>query len=195
MRRHSGRRRETSDLQKLSNEAIRNFAMAHDGVAFHALYPAERSSSVVQLLYSVRGGLDRIALNRGWETVLQLHWALSQRFFRDRGSASRPREAAATPPLEWKDWRWLPEHERAAKLQAVIRDDRELGFSLSSPPLIRLAVIVLGDETHLLLLSLHPLLLEGGAGRLLLMEGLRSLIQHAQTVVASAGHEHLAEAG
>ena len=180
---------------RLSDDTIRNFAMTHEGVAFHAMYPAERSSSVVQLLYSVRASLDRPTLNRGWQHVLQLHQALSARFFRERGSPPRQNEIDALRPVEWKDWRWLPAHERAVCLQAFLREDRERAFNLTGPPLIRLAVIALTEQTHLLLLSAHPLLLEGGSGRLLLMEGLRSLIQHAQPGgAAGSGHE-LAEAG
>ncbi|OLE57111.1 MAG: hypothetical protein AUG75_14795 [Cyanobacteria bacterium 13_1_20CM_4_61_6] len=180
---------------RLSDDTIRNFALTHEGVAFHAMYPAQRSRSVVQLLYSVRGSLDRPALNRGWQHVLQLHQALSARFFRERGTPPRQSEIDAVRPLEWKDWRWLPAHERAVCLQAFIGDDRERAFNLAGPPLIRLAVIALSEQTHLLLLSVHPLLLEGGSGRLLLMEGLRSLIEQAQPHDATGSGHELAEAG
>jgi hypothetical protein len=165
---------------RLSDEIIRGFAIDLDGMAFHAIYPAERSSSVVQLLYSVGGSLDRPALNQGWLRVLQLHAALSARFFRERVTPVPPDPVDATVALEWKDWRWLPAHERAVCLQAFLQQDRERAFDLAGPPLIRLAVIALGVQTHLLLLSVHPLLLEGGSGRLLMMEGLRSFVRRAQ---------------
>jgi hypothetical protein len=195
MRRKARRATSPTAERRLSDDIIRSFAISHDGVAFHAIYPAERSSSVVQLLYSVGGSLDRPALNQGWRRVLQLHAALSARFFRERVTPLPQEPVDAAPALEWKDWRWLPAHERAVCLQAYLQQDRERAFTLAGPPLIRLAVIALGARAHLLLLSVHPLLLQGGSGRLLMMEGLRSLVQRAQPhETAASGHE-MAEAG
>ena len=91
MRRKARRSTAVTGGPRLSDEIIRGFAIDLDGMAFHAIYPAERSSSVVQLLYSVGGSLDRPALNQGWLRVLQLHAALSARFFREHAQGPKVR--------------------------------------------------------------------------------------------------------
>jgi hypothetical protein len=110
MRRKARRKTSETAEQRLSDDIIRSFADGQDGVAFHAIYPAERTSSVVQLLYSVGGSLDRPALNRCWRQVLQLHAALSAPFFRERVTPLLEDPVDAGPALEWKDWHWLPAH-------------------------------------------------------------------------------------
>ncbi|HSK79934.1 MAG TPA: amino acid adenylation domain-containing protein, partial [Thermoanaerobaculia bacterium] len=73
-------------------------------------------------------------------------------------------------PWEEHDWRGLPPVEQERALADLRRADRERGFDLVSPPLIRLTLVRTGEEVHRLVWSVHHLILDGWSLRLVLRE-------------------------
>jgi amino acid adenylation domain-containing protein/non-ribosomal peptide synthase protein (TIGR01720 family) len=55
-------------------------------------------------------------------------------------------------------------------LESHLKKDREQGFDLSEPPLLRLSVILKGRDSRVILLSLHHLLLDGWSSSLVYKE-------------------------
>jgi hypothetical protein len=73
-------------------------------------------------------------------------------------------------PLEQRDWRALAEPEQARQLDDYLRADRRRGFELSRAPLLRVALLRVGETTYQFVWSFHHLLLDGWSGPLLLKE-------------------------
>ncbi|HVG19311.1 MAG TPA: amino acid adenylation domain-containing protein, partial [Blastocatellia bacterium] len=73
-------------------------------------------------------------------------------------------------PLEQQDWRELSEARQRQQMEEYLESNRILGFELSEPPLMRLALFRVGDRVHQFVWSCHHLLIDGWSTPLLLKE-------------------------
>jgi amino acid adenylation domain-containing protein len=73
-------------------------------------------------------------------------------------------------PLKQQDWRQLSKSDREDKLQAYLKADRQQGFDLTKPPLMRLALFQLEEANYTLVWTFHHILLDGRSLQLLLKE-------------------------
>ncbi|WP_329128262.1 amino acid adenylation domain-containing protein [Streptomyces caniferus] len=132
------------------------------GMLFHRLMDPASSSYFNQLALLLEGVFDPDALAAAWQRVV------------DRTPALRTAvawEGLAEPvqvvhremrvPVGRHDWRDRPEAEQEALLQELLAADRELGLDLAVPPLIRLTVIRITDDTVRLVWTSSHLLLDG----------------------------------
>src|SRR5207302_2983958 len=73
-------------------------------------------------------------------------------------------------PLAQLDWREFSPIEQKDRLEAYLAEDRERGFDLSRPPLMRHALIRLSEQSHIFVWSCHHILLDGWSGALVCKE-------------------------
>src|SRR5437588_139492 len=104
---------------------------------------------------SLRGKLDAVALERAFSEVTRRHEALRTTFdFRD----GEPVQLVAPPqPLHSHvvDITHLPEAERDAVVRNLIHEQTQASFDLRRGPLLRITLVRLSDEEHVLLLAMH----------------------------------------
>ncbi len=156
-----------STPQKIEN--IYRLSPLQEGMLFHSLSDTDAGQYVEQALCTLVGDLDPAALRRGWETALARHPVLRASFHWEE--VDRPVQVVYQKvELPWReeDWRGLPEEAQAARLDALVDSDRRLGFDLGRPPLLRVALIRVGERVWRFLWSHHHLLLDGWSlGRVL----------------------------
>src|SRR5207248_5905974 len=114
-----------------------------EGMLFETLYVPGCGVYVTQLNCALGGRLDVSAFRRAWRFVAERHAAL-RTFFVWEG-LKQPVQVvprAFDLPLEDYDWRHLTAEEQAEELDAFLRAERERGFALSKPPLMRLALML-----------------------------------------------------
>ncbi|ABW31353.1 condensation domain-containing protein [Acaryochloris marina] len=141
------------------------------GILFHSLYAPEVGLYLMQTGYTVRGHLNRLAFERALQHLAQRHTILRTSFHWEE--ADKPLQVVhrqATIPLEYQDWRDLSETEQAARLQMVLKCDRERGFDFSQPPLLRMTIIRLADQDYEIIQTEHHLILDGWSGALVMGE-------------------------
>lgn len=145
-------------------EAIYPLSTMQQGLLFQTLY-SETWEYFQQVSYTLSGTLDPGALRRAWERAVERHPVLRTLFLWERGD--RPlqvvRRQVALPWVTF-DWRGLPESEQQERLEAFLEADREFGFDLSKAPLMRTALIRLGDEKYQFTWSYHHILMDGWSG-------------------------------
>ena len=134
-----------------------------EGLLFHALYDA-RAPDVytVQLELELAGRLDEGALAGAVAALLDRHASLRASFCHE--GLSRPVQVIvrdARPRWRRLDLSAHDEASRAAGVAELLGEERGERFDLSSAPLLRLALIRLGPERHLLAVTNHHLLLDG----------------------------------
>jgi len=132
------------------------------GLLFHTLAAPADGVYVVQVCYQLRGPLDPDALELAWRQVVQAHPVLRSAFVWEQ--VERPLQAVLRHvdlPLARHDWSGLAAGEQPARLERFLAEDRERGFTPARPPLLRLALIRLGEHDHELVWSYHHLLLDG----------------------------------
>jgi amino acid adenylation domain-containing protein/non-ribosomal peptide synthase protein (TIGR01720 family) len=133
-----------------------------DGLLFHWLYETDRAVYLQQFAARVTGPLDVEAFQHAWVATVARHDILRTGFVWER--RKRPlqvvRERARLP---WTsvDWRELDAETQAAQLANRLDADRQQGLSIEQPPLMRVALTRLADDSWHVLWTSHHLILDG----------------------------------
>ena len=149
-----GKGREVEDIYPLSP--------LQEGMLFHTLAEPESGVYVQQLRYTLVGPLDRDALRDAWQTVVNRHGILRTSVVWE--GLDRPLQRVhrgVEMPFVELDWRGLGAAGPESRLAEWLESDRQSGFELECAPLLRLALIRLGEETWEVVWSHHHLLLDG----------------------------------
>jgi len=152
-------------------EAIYPLSPLQQGLLFYSMYQGESGAYTGQFTCVFKGGLEVSALERAWRRVVERHGAFRTLFKGDR--LDEPIQIVCKQArLPWRqyDWRAMEESERERRLEEFLRSDRALAFDLSKPPLMRLALIRLGDDRFQFVWSYHHLLMDGWSEALVYKE-------------------------
>jgi amino acid adenylation domain-containing protein len=109
----------------------------------------------------LRGALDRAALERALGEIVRRHQALRTTFAEVGGSPAQviaPFGGFALPVEDLSGW---GESDREAAVGQRAREEAARPFDLSAGPLFRAALLRLGAEDHVLLLSMHHIVSDG----------------------------------
>ncbi|WP_147442321.1 non-ribosomal peptide synthetase, partial [Corallococcus exercitus] len=107
------------------------------------------------------GALDVESLRRGLEALMHRHEALRTTF---RDTPVGPVQIIAPPSaltLDLTDLRSLPQEERQAEARRRAIAEALRPFALTAGPLVRAALLVLEEQEHLLLLTIHHIVSDG----------------------------------
>ncbi len=129
------------------------------GMLFNHLTHGAPGVDVEQIVAHLDEELDIRALRRAWHTVIARHPALRVAFLWD-GLEEPLQEPAENlePPLAEEDLRGA-DPDRA--LRAWLRADRVRPFDLARAPLMRLALLRLGERAFAFVWTVHHLVLDG----------------------------------
>jgi amino acid adenylation domain-containing protein/non-ribosomal peptide synthase protein (TIGR01720 family) len=129
-------------------------------------------SSTYNLPAAVRldGALDVVALQTALNEVVRRHETLRTTFDNLAGEPIQVIDPGRQVQLPVLDLSGLPATERAVESRRLMRWERQLPFDLKSGPLLRGALLCLGAEEHLVLLSMHHIVSDGWSMGVLLQE-------------------------
>ena len=140
------------------------------GMYFHSLYPGA-GAYVEQTSGALRGEVDVRALESAWQRAVERHAVLRTSFhLEDLDEPVQVVHARATMPFVLEDVSGLGPAERLGWLADYLEADRRRGFDLSSPPLMRVALVKTGTDEHQFVWTFHHLLLDGWSVSLLFKE-------------------------
>jgi amino acid adenylation domain-containing protein len=143
-------------------EAIYPLSPAQQGILLY-LVLAERSDAYFeQISCEIEGDLEPERLRQAWQAVVDRHPALRTFFLWER--RERPLQVVTREmeiPFVVEDWSALDEAAQEAAFAALLSRDKERGFDLARPPLLRFFVARLGERRHRFLWSFSHLLIDG----------------------------------
>ncbi|HLO02126.1 MAG TPA: amino acid adenylation domain-containing protein [Symbiobacteriaceae bacterium] len=146
-------------------------APLQEGILFHTVLDPASGTYVVQLTCLVDGRLDVDAFRTAWQRVVDRHPALRTLFlWEKREKPVQVVRQEAEVPWELLDWSDASAAEQSQRLEAFLVSERQRGFDLTRAPLMRLALIRTGDETHQFVWSVHHLLIDGWSVGVVLQE-------------------------
>jgi amino acid adenylation domain-containing protein/non-ribosomal peptide synthase protein (TIGR01720 family) len=161
------------DLRTIDD--IYPLAPMQHGILFHSLFAPEQSTYVNQLVATLIDP-DVERLRAAFEAAVPRHDILRTSFTPEEAVPMQIVHRQARMPVEILDWR-----ERGANAMDAFENwlgaDRSRGFDLTSPPLMRVALIRITDDTWRLVWTRHHLLLDGWSTARFFAEVLRDYIE------------------
>jgi amino acid adenylation domain-containing protein len=103
----------------------------------------------------LRGELNREALERAINTIVERHESLRTHFAEVEGEPVQVIEAERRILLPLEDWSGLEEGARQEKVKSALREENEKPFDLGHGPVLRMRLLKLGEQEHVLLRTMH----------------------------------------
>ncbi|WP_148294157.1 amino acid adenylation domain-containing protein, partial [Azospirillum sp. B506] len=116
------------------------------------------------------GRLDRRALADAFADIVARHEVLRTSYPARDGEAEQRIHPAAPPDIRWTDLSALAAAERDGRLDALAEAEAATPFDLEAAPPLRLLLVRLADEEHVLFLTLHHIAADGWSVNLLVEE-------------------------
>lgn len=145
-----------------SVEDIYPLSPMQQGMLFHAVSAPDEGAYFEQLTGRLGGEVRTEAFAAAWQSVLARHSGLRAAFHWE--NLAEPLQVVARSadcPVAVLDWRGVAGEDQAEELQAWLAEDRRRGFDLHRAPLMRVALIRLGESAWQWVWSHHHLLLDG----------------------------------
>ncbi|WP_030038852.1 non-ribosomal peptide synthetase, partial [Streptomyces resistomycificus] len=142
------------------------------GMLFHTMLAGSTFDAYhMQLAFHLSGDVDPQRMHRAGQALLERHASLRAAFV-DRADGDVVQVVPQTVTLPWQhlDLTALAEPERTVRYEQFLAQDRATHFDVGTPPLIRLALVVLEPGRAELVLTAHHVLLDGWSTPLLMRD-------------------------
>ena len=160
----------TRQETRKSVEAIYPLSPTQEGILLHTLGAPDSGVYVTQVVCALERP-DAPAFESAWRRVVGRHPVLRTAFaWRNVEKPLQVVGRSATPVWDRQDWRALSPPDQAERLEAYLDADRRQGFRLEKAPLMRFALLRLGDDSYKFVWSHQHLLLDGWSVFLVLGE-------------------------
>ena len=155
----------------MSVEDIYSLSPMQQGLLFHSVYAQAAGMYFVQISCRIRGPLDVPCLRRAWQTIIDRHSVLRTSFvWKDLSEPLQIVHSGVSLPWCEEDWSDLSACEQSERLRKYVAQDRECGFELNVPPLMRLALFRTGPDSYFFVWSSHHLLYDAWCRELIVKE-------------------------
>jgi NRPS condensation-like uncharacterized protein len=114
--------------------------------------------------------LDVDALRRSLGEIVRRHAVLRSTFHEADGRVVAVTQPAAPISLPTIDLRPMPDSEQEPHLQRLLVKEVDAPFDLATGPLLRACLVVLRDRVHVLAITVHHLVFDGGSSTVLMRE-------------------------
>ena len=117
----------------------------------------EPNSSSYNIVSAIRltGQFDLAALEQSAHEVVRRHEALRTTFAVTNGSPQQIVHSELAPELRVTDLSQWPGDEQENEVQRLLRHESGRSFDLSRGPLLRIGVLRLDEQDHVLLVAMH----------------------------------------
>jgi non-ribosomal peptide synthetase component F/thioesterase domain-containing protein len=120
--------------------------------------------------WSLTGTLDRAILERSFNEVVRRHEILRATFTEDKNELVQLIAPSLEIKITLEDLRSLPTTQREAQMDDICTMEAKKGFDLATGPLLRVGLLRMEDDRHVLTLTLHHIVIDGWSVSLLMEE-------------------------
>jgi amino acid adenylation domain-containing protein len=124
----------------------------------------------ISLAHRLGGALDQAVLERALGEILRRHESLRTIFAEVDGSPVQVIAPFGGFTLPLDDLSGLPDADRDVEARRRVTEEARLPFDLTAGPLFRAGLLRLGEQDHLLLLSMHHIVSDGWSSGVLFRE-------------------------
>ncbi|HLM44274.1 MAG TPA: condensation domain-containing protein, partial [Myxococcaceae bacterium] len=111
-------------------------------------------------LFRIEGALDVGAFTRAVEALVERHEVLRTHFAEEKGQPVQVVSPTSKVEVPVVDLQGVPEPERASEAERLAREELMRPFDLSKGPLMRMALLRLGEREHLVVMTLHHIVFD-----------------------------------
>ncbi|MGJ5674777.1 MAG: amino acid adenylation domain-containing protein [Nostochopsis sp.] len=115
----------------------------------------------VPFFWQISGFLNISALKKAIAQIIQRHEVLRTSFCVVDESPIQVIHAHPQLKMQVLDWRQLTAKDQLSKAQQLATEELQKPFDLSNPPLLRVKLLQLADQSHLLLIIIHHIVCDG----------------------------------
>ncbi|MCK8667156.1 non-ribosomal peptide synthase/polyketide synthase [Pseudomonas azerbaijanoccidens] len=146
------------------------------------LWQLDPQSSAYNIPAALRlhGPLNVAALQQSFDVLLERHQSLRSRFVEDDGQVMQTLAAFTSLSIEQHDLREEPAALRFECAMKQVEQDIARSFDLQHGPLLRVSLLQLEAEDHVLVLTLHHIVTDGWSMGVLIEEFSRLYAAHCQ---------------
>ena len=135
---------------------------AQQGILFHSLHDTGSGVYLAQMSFELSVDLDVPAFEHAWQEVVRRHTILRSAFpWLDLPEPIQVVFEHVELAWDHQDWRAVTAAEQEQRLAAYLREDWSRPLDMSRPPLMRLALLRLGEQRYWFVWDHHHLLLDG----------------------------------
>ena len=159
--RRADRHSQAPPMQAVSREKELPLSFAQERLWFLDQLELGSTAYNIPVAYSLKGPLDVDALKWSLDEIVRRHEVLRTTFEVVDG---RPVQVIAMNlrlALPVADLRELPEAERETEVRRLHTEEAQQPFDLAQGPLLRVTLLRLGEEEHVLLLTMHHIVSDG----------------------------------
>jgi amino acid adenylation domain-containing protein len=127
-------------------------------ILVQSLDPQPPGVGIEQAFFELPGKIDVPAFERAWNKVIARH-AILRTSFHWLTDGEPQQIVQRLAPLQLRQLRW-PGHAAEEDLKEFLQADRQKGFALDEPPLLRLTLIRRGETPAWFVFTFHQLLLD-----------------------------------
>lgn len=143
---------------------------AQERLWFISQLETKTSAYHITIAARLRGVLNRYALQKALDTLVQRHEVLRTVFHYEGDNLSQEIAEERNLPLASIDLRLDDPGKREASVQRCIAEETEKKFDLSSGPLARSTLLCLSSQEHILLITMHHIISDGWSIGILVRE-------------------------
>ena len=118
----------------------------------------------------LRGALDLKAFEQSLNEVIRRHEILRTTFHVVEGEPVQVVKPLLYLPVPMTDLKGLPEGEREAVAERLVAEEAARPFDLAASPPLRVQLLRVGDEEHILLLTMHHIIADGWSAGIFVRE-------------------------
>ena len=115
----------------------------------------------IPLAFRMKGELDHVALERGLNEIIRRHETLRTVFQEQAGELMQVIHAEASVRLPVEEVPGATASQRQKRVEEITNQEAGTGFDLSNGPLIRVRLLRVETEEHVLILVMHHIISDG----------------------------------
>jgi hypothetical protein len=160
----------SSPIARVDRSGPLPLSFAQQRLWFLSQLEPESAAYNIPTAVQISGRLNVEALARAGDTIMQRHEVLRTTFADDRGQPVPVIHDPSPALIRRVDLRGLPTEAQEEQLRVhLVRQNRER-IDLERGPLVRLTLVQLADEEHVLLFTIHHIASDGWSSRVFLNE-------------------------
>lgn len=159
-----------SSIKKISRDSDLPLSYAQQRLWFLDQLEPGKATYNIPGVVELKGNLNVEFLEKSINKIVKRHESLRTSFSSEEGKAKQIITNDIPIKLDIIDLSLSPNGKREIEIDQIIQEDSQMPFDLSVAPLLRIKLLVVGQEDNILLLTMHHIIYDGWSSEVFVRE-------------------------